>query len=65
MKDKEEEIARLDQMLFEMSDEVSGMKKESRKAYNEKYNMEIALEKNDYTKLLKKNEFERSHRRKK
>ena len=45
MKDKEEEIARLDQMLFEMSDEVSGMKKESIKAYNEKHKMEIDLKK--------------------
>ena len=49
LKDKEEEIARLDQMLFDMSDEVSGMKKESRKAYNEKYKMEIALGKKRMT----------------
>ena len=57
MKDKEEEIARLNQILFEMSDEVLGMKKESRKSYNEKHKIKIALKKrNDYTKLFREND---------
>ena len=47
LKDKEEEIARKDQMLFDMSDEVLGMKKESRNVCNEKYKMEIALKKKE------------------
>ena len=57
LKDKQEEIMQLTETLFEVSDEMSGMKKEKIHALNEKKKMEIALQKNNVkvNTLLKKN----------
>lgn len=58
LKDKQGEIKQLTETLFEVSDEMSGIKKEKLHALKAKHKIEVVLQKKNVqlNKLFKKNE---------